>query len=165
MPSVRPIAKKRLVTKYPCLGKKEFWGMEGKKPHKIIWALLFRQWVVQLLSHVWLLVTPWTVACQASLSFTISQSLLKLTSIELAMLWLEKAFKHEMLKKACKHFSKEVSKIVRFMPKVPLARGRLRMETWGPVYCNSLEERTSNWGVDRTICHTALVFLWLAYLT
>ena len=30
-------------------------------------------------------VTPWTTACQASLSFTISQSLLKLMSIELVM--------------------------------------------------------------------------------
>jgi len=30
-------------------------------------------------------VTPWTVACQASLSFTISQSLLKLTSTESVM--------------------------------------------------------------------------------
>ena len=29
--------------------------------------------------------TPWTVACQASLSFTISKSLLKLISIELVM--------------------------------------------------------------------------------
>ena len=31
---------------------------------------------VQLLSHVWLFVTPWATACQASLSFTISLSLL-----------------------------------------------------------------------------------------
>ena len=38
--------------------------------------------VVQLLSHVQLFVTPWTAACQASLSFTISWSLLKLVSIE-----------------------------------------------------------------------------------
>ena len=38
--------------------------------------------VVQLLSRVWLFSTPWTAACQASLSFTISQSLLKLMSIE-----------------------------------------------------------------------------------
>ena len=30
-------------------------------------------------------VTPWTAACQASLSFTISQSFLKLTSIELVI--------------------------------------------------------------------------------
>ena len=33
--------------------------------------------VVQLLSHVWLSVTPWTAARQASLSFTISLSLLR----------------------------------------------------------------------------------------
>ena len=38
--------------------------------------------IVQLLSHVWLFVTPWTEACQASLSCTISQSLLILMSIE-----------------------------------------------------------------------------------
>ena len=38
--------------------------------------------VVQSLSRVRLFVTPWTTAHQASLSFTISQSLLKLTSIE-----------------------------------------------------------------------------------
>ena len=40
---------------------------------------------VQLPSHAWLFVTPWTVACQASLSFTISQSLFKLTSIKSVM--------------------------------------------------------------------------------
>ena len=33
-----------------------------------------------LLNWVWLFATPWTVACQASLSFTIFQSLLKLMS-------------------------------------------------------------------------------------
>ena len=41
---------------------------------------------VQSLSHVQLFVTPWTVARQASLPFTISQSLLKLMSIESVML-------------------------------------------------------------------------------
>ena len=41
--------------------------------------------VVWLLSHVWLFESPWTVAHQASLSFTISQSLLKLMSIEAVM--------------------------------------------------------------------------------
>ena len=40
---------------------------------------------VQLLSHVQLFATPWTAACQASLSFTNSQSLLKLMSIESVM--------------------------------------------------------------------------------
>ena len=38
--------------------------------------------VVQSLSCVWFSATPWTAACQASLSFTISWSLLKLKSIE-----------------------------------------------------------------------------------
>ena len=38
--------------------------------------------VVQLLSCVWLFATPWAAARQASLSFTISWSLLKFMSIE-----------------------------------------------------------------------------------
>ena len=41
--------------------------------------------VVQLLSCVQLFATPWTAACQGSLSFTISQSLLTLMSIESVM--------------------------------------------------------------------------------
>ena len=41
--------------------------------------------VVQSLSHVPVFATPWTAASQASLSFTISQSLLKLMSIESVM--------------------------------------------------------------------------------
>ena len=40
---------------------------------------------VQSLSRVQHFVTQWTAACQVSLSFTISQSLLKLMSIELMM--------------------------------------------------------------------------------
>ena len=41
--------------------------------------------VVQLLSHVQFFVTPWIAAHQASLSCTISQSLVKLMSVELVM--------------------------------------------------------------------------------
>ena len=41
--------------------------------------------VVQPLSHVQLFVTPWTAARQDSLSFTISQSLLKLMFVESVM--------------------------------------------------------------------------------
>ena len=41
--------------------------------------------VVQSLSHVRLFATPWTAACQASLSFTISQKLPKLIFIESMM--------------------------------------------------------------------------------
>ena len=40
---------------------------------------------VQSLSHVWLFVTPWTAAHQASLSITNSRSLLKLMSNESTM--------------------------------------------------------------------------------
>ena len=40
---------------------------------------------VQLFSRIWLFVTPWIAAHQASLSITISQSLLKLMSIESGM--------------------------------------------------------------------------------
>ena len=41
--------------------------------------------IVQSLSHVWDLVTPWTAACQDSLSFTISWNLLGFMSLELMM--------------------------------------------------------------------------------
>ena len=42
--------------------------------------------IVQLLTCVQLFATPWTTECQASLSFTISWSLLKLMSIESVLL-------------------------------------------------------------------------------
>ena len=41
--------------------------------------------IVQSLGHVWLFLTQWTAVQQASLSFTVSQSLLKLVSIESMM--------------------------------------------------------------------------------
>ena len=44
------------------------------------------KYVVQLLSHVLFFVTPWTAIHQAPLSSIISQSLLKIMSIELVML-------------------------------------------------------------------------------
>ena len=47
--------------------------------------LPFRFSSFQLLSHVWLFVTPWTAAHQASLSITNSRSLLKRKSTELVM--------------------------------------------------------------------------------
>ena len=54
--------------------------------HKLLNTSLWGKFVVvQSLSHVWFFETPWTAAHQASLSFTISQSLLKLMSIESVM--------------------------------------------------------------------------------
>jgi len=54
---------------------------ERKKKEKAT-NLVLRTIVFQSLSHVQLFATPWTAQFQASLSFTISQSLLKLLSIE-----------------------------------------------------------------------------------
>ena len=48
-------------------------------------CVYFADVVIQLLSHVSLFVTPWIATLQASLSFTDSQSLLKLMSTELVM--------------------------------------------------------------------------------
>ena len=56
-----------------------------KKDAKIIRKSLQRPKSVQSLIRVWIFVTPWTAACQASLSITNSQSLLKLMSIESVM--------------------------------------------------------------------------------
>ena len=55
--------------------------------HHLDYSLsLEEELIVQSLSCVWLFATPWTAACQAFLSFTISLSLLKFTSIKLVML-------------------------------------------------------------------------------
>ena len=53
--------------------------------------------VVQLLSPALLFAAPWTVARQAPLSFTLSQSLLKCMFIELAMLSNHLIFCHPLL--------------------------------------------------------------------
>ena len=53
--------------------------------------------VVQPLSHVQLFAPPWTAACQASLSFTISLSFLKLMSIESVRLTIHLVLCHLLL--------------------------------------------------------------------
>ena len=70
------------------------WNLKKKGTNELIFFIFFRYkteigWQIYktnlrlLFSHcVWLFVTTWTVAHQASRSFTISQSLLKLMSIE-----------------------------------------------------------------------------------
>ena len=57
--------------------------MQGMKCLKILVINVFLTIVVQSLSHVQLLATPQTAACQASLAFPISWSLPKLMSIKL----------------------------------------------------------------------------------
>ena len=63
-------------------------GQHVKKVASIAALLVFRIYIKQLLfshCHVWLFATPWTAACQASLSITNSQILLKLMSVESVM--------------------------------------------------------------------------------
>ena len=80
MPSSRGSSRPRDRTHVSCISwtADEFFTVEPpKKPHN------FSQ--IQLLSRVWLFVTPWTAARQASLSITNSQSPPKPMSIELVM--------------------------------------------------------------------------------
>ena len=63
--------------------------------NKIINVVQFSS--VQSLSHVQLLATPWTAALQASLSFTVTRSLLKFMSIESVMLSNRFVFYHLLL--------------------------------------------------------------------
>ena len=53
--------------------------------------------LVQSLSRMQLFVTPWTAVCQASLSITISCSLLKVMSIELVIPCTHLIFCHPLL--------------------------------------------------------------------
>ena len=92
------------IKKWSCIWRKTSWGLtEGlfakckpgvchgvsgeKADSPVLWpspdSLHFSS--VQSLSHVWVFVSPWTAAHQASLSITNSWSLLKLMSIESVM--------------------------------------------------------------------------------
>ena len=53
--------------------------------------------VIQLLSLIQLFATPWSAACQASLSISNSRNLLKLMSIETVMLSNYLIFRHPLL--------------------------------------------------------------------
>ena len=59
--------------------------LESSRKHTSTYLHSIYTVIVQLLSCVQLFAAPWTAAHQASLSFNISWSLLKLTSIESAM--------------------------------------------------------------------------------
>ena len=91
------------IGKHVVLGREHTWrGCGSSKPPtfpiscliciSLIWLFLYNKLfavvvavVVQSFGHIRLFETPWTAARQASLSFTISRSLLKLMSIESVM--------------------------------------------------------------------------------
>ena len=72
------------MTEWPCPSCEYVWFLERVSCRHKLYNETCYPYRVQLLSHVWL--TPWPTALQASLSFTVSQSLLKLMSIESMML-------------------------------------------------------------------------------
>ena len=69
------------AVKLPCkILRWRIWDTEHlPKPEKLYSIDAFVA-VVRSLSHVWLFATPWTAACQASLSSTICRSLLRFVS-------------------------------------------------------------------------------------
>ena len=93
-PSVRAEGHRRLFPRYWVPGQRSerrsggagprFWEVQSCAK----WCAGRQQVMVvvfQLLTHVQLFATPWTAACQASLSITNSRTLLKLMSIESVM--------------------------------------------------------------------------------
>ena len=78
--------------------------------------------VVQSLSQVWLFVTPWTAAHQASLSLTTSWSLLRLMSIELVMPSNHLFFCHPILL------------LPSFLPSIRVFSNELTLHIRGPKY-------------------------------
>ena len=74
--------------------------------------------LVLSLSHIRLLVTPWTAACQAILSLTISRSLPKFKSIPLAMpsnhLVLRHSFPLSSIFSSVRVFSNDLAAHIRF---------------------------------------------------
>ena len=76
------------------------------------------------LRHVWLFVTPWTAAHQASLFLTISQNLLKLMSIELVM-----PSNHLIL--CC-----PLLLLPSVFPSIMVFSSESALHTRGPKYCN-----------------------------
>ena len=105
-PTKQKLGMRKVMTLVKCVG---FWELEGWQVKKTeaqnvalpgplgymdtmwkVWAMCLTRGCsqfssVQSLSHVRLFETPWTAACQASLSITNSWSLLKPTSIESVM--------------------------------------------------------------------------------
>ena len=64
---------------YVFKGKWNFWLLS------VFWSPIIYLLVAQSLTHIQHFAIPWTAVLQASLSFTISQSLLKLMSLELVI--------------------------------------------------------------------------------
>ena len=90
---------------------------------------------VQLLSRVWLFVTPWTAALQASLSITNSWGFLRLTSIESVMPSSHLILCHPLL------FLPPIHPSIRVFSN----ESTLRMEYYSAIKRNIFEYVLMNW--------------------
>ena len=80
--------------------------------------------VVQLLNHVQLLVTPWTAAWQASLSFTISQSLLNSCPLS------------QWCYLTISRLPPPFSFLPSIFPSIKVFSNELALRIWWPKYCS-----------------------------
>ena len=101
---------------------------------------------VQSLSRVWLFVTPWTAACQASLSITNSQSLLKFMSIELVMPSSHLILCHSLLL------------LPSIFPSIRVFSNESALRIWRPKYC------TFSFNISPSNEHPGLISFWMDWL-
>ena len=103
-----------------------------------IYLLKFVAVAVQSLSRVWVFAIPWTAALQASLSFTVSPSLLRLMSIESAMV-LNVRVKRVIIHLKVAGEKHNSPKTVEGQPEEPLwPRGEKSVPCAGPAWAGSL---------------------------
>ena len=93
----------RIYCQQTCTTRNVKEGSSGKRDVILEVSPISIQWmkntdtafvVVQSLTHVWLFVTPWTVACQAPLYSTTSQSLLNFSPLSQ---WCHLTISHPLL--------------------------------------------------------------------
>ena len=124
--------------------------------------------VIHSLSHLPLFVTPWTAACQASLSSTISRSLLKFMSIELMMPSSHLVLCHPLL------LLPFIFPIIRVFPSLLSIWWKERKRWWGGEACllhfpalaqlnTPVPFHCPSFYCFCTICHQLLLFVSLKW--
>ena len=103
---------------------------------------------VQLLSHVWLFVTPYTTTCQVSLSFTISQSFLKLMCTESMMPSNHFILCHSL------HFLPSIFLSIRSFSNVPVLH--IRSKYWSFSFSISPSLNIQCWFFESLLQHHSL---------
>ena len=127
-----------------------------------IYSVQYSYIVVQSLSSVQLFATPWTAACQASLSLTVSLSLLKLMSIESVRPSNHLILCHPLLPSvfpSIRVFSNELALCIRW-PKygdsVSASVLQMNIQGWFPLELTGLISLLSK-GCSRVFTNTTII--------